>query len=111
MLSVMAVLDLSGCFSKIEQVEEHLQAIQVESKRWHDTHPYRFARQTSADLTRHSVIARFTLITRIKVVNSVIQVSPLLHETASLISRAACSGIKRISPSLLAQALFSLAGL
>ena len=55
----MSVLSLPGYQAKVRRAEEHLQAIQHSIRAWHDTHPYRFTRQSNADRTRHSIIARF----------------------------------------------------
>jgi hypothetical protein len=51
-------LDLSSVYAKLQRAEEHAQALKAEVRPWMDDIPYRLIRETNADGTRHSIVAR-----------------------------------------------------
>jgi hypothetical protein len=52
----MSELDLSSCWAKFRRAEAHIDSLEREIVSWVASNPYRLAKQTSSDFTRHGYV-------------------------------------------------------
>jgi hypothetical protein len=52
----MSALDLSSSWAKVRRAEAHIDALEREIVTWVNSNPYRLAKQTNSDLTRHGYV-------------------------------------------------------